>query len=102
MLERVLIKNATGTAIQDVRVLHHPTNASGAVSAIQPGLELDLGLPRQALKADSATVTWTDRQGRAHEVGVSLSDLKDRFAGKQVTTLIYTVLPTGDVQVGIQ
>ena len=102
MLQRVVIKNETSTVIRDVRVLHHPTNASGAVSAIQPGLELDLGLPRQALRAESATVTWTDRQGQRHNVSVRLMELKDRFAGTEVSTLIYTILPTGAVSAAIE
>ena len=60
MLGRAIIRNATAQRMTDVRVLHKPTNRIGAVTALLPGRELDLGFPRQAMLATHGDVSWTD------------------------------------------
>lgn len=97
MIDRVLVKNATGSKITDVKVRHEPTNKFGAVNAILPERSLDIGFPRQPMLAQKALVRWRDYNGTEWSADVNLP--YDRTATEEVRTmnLIYIIYPSGRV-----
>ncbi len=98
MIDRVLVKNATGNKITDVEVRHEPTKKFGAVNTILPEKSLDIGFPRQPMLAQKALVRWRDDNGTEWSVGVNLP--YDRTATEEMRTmnLIYVIYPSGRVE----
>lgn len=102
MIDRVLVENATGSKITDVKVLHEPTKKFGAVNVILPERSLDIGFPRQPMLAQKALVHWKDYNGMEWSVDVNLP--YDRTATEEMRTmnLVYIIYPSGRVAIHLK
>ena len=97
IIDRVLVKNATGSKITDVKVRHEPTNKFAAVNAILPEESLDIGFPGQPMLAQKALVRWRDYNGTEWSVDVNLPYDRTVAEGVRTMNLIYIVYPSGRV-----
>ncbi len=97
MIDRILVKNATGSKITEVKVHHEPTKRFGAVNAILPEESLDIGFSRQPMLAQKALVSWRDDNGTEWSVTVNIP--YDRTATEEMhpMNLIYIIYPSGRV-----
>jgi hypothetical protein len=102
MVDRVLVQNATGSKITDVKVFHEPTKKMGKVNAILPQSALDIGLPRQPMLARQAVVSWRDGMGRERRVKLELPYDRSLAKEKRAVSLIYIIHTSGSVTADLQ
>ena len=99
LLNRVVVFNATGQKVTDVKILHLPTRKTGQVNAILPQKMLDIGFSGAPMLAHDAVISWKDMGGTQHEVSLLLP--KDKVAAENglIKELVYIIHPAGTVTV---
>jgi hypothetical protein len=98
-LDRVYVKNATGSRITDVKINHQPAQWFGSVNAILPQRSLDIGFPGQPVPARKASVSWRDGDGVEWSLDIDLPyDQTLEKAGRPMS-LIYIIYPSGRLDV---
>jgi len=97
LINQVVVRNATGSTITDVTILHLPTNRFGAVNAILPGKTLDLGLSGKGhpMLAEQGVVHWRDGNGLEWSVSLQLPHHQSPGDGKHPVRLSYVIFPQG-------
>jgi hypothetical protein len=99
ILDRVYVKNATGSRITDVKIHHQPAQWFGSVNAILPQRSLDIGFPGQRVPARKAFVSWRDGDGLQWSLDIDLPyDQTPQKAGRPMS-LIYIIYPSGRLDV---
>ena len=99
MLDRVYVKNASGTRITDVRITHEPAQWFGTVNAILPQKSLDVGFGGHPILARRATVLWRDSDDVEWSLDIELPyDTSLEKAGRPMS-LIYIIYPAGRLDV---
>ena len=99
LLNRIVVFNATGHKVTDVKILHLPTRKTGQVNAILPQKMLDIGFSGEPMLAHDAVISWHDMGGTQHEVSLLLP--KDKVAAENglIKELVYIIHPSGTVTV---
>jgi hypothetical protein len=95
ILTRGVVLNNTSEEIENVTVLHLPTNKRVSVTKILPGRTLDIGISPQPLMGDSAVVSWQESDGE-REVKLDLPIFPKPDAVHVV--LVYEIEPQGKVR----
>jgi hypothetical protein len=96
-----VVRNATGTVISRVEVLHHPTGTIARVSQILPDTEFALEFSAVPLRAVDADVSW-HQGGRDFRVRVYLPDCPACRADGKPYQLVYRIGKGGEVRVGYE
>lgn len=60
------IVNVTRQTIQDVRLVHKPTNKVAATAYILAGQAMEVGFESGKMRATHANITWTDARGQEY------------------------------------
>ena len=102
MADRVLVNNASGWKVTEVKVRHIPTNKIGAVSAILPQESLDIGFPKQPLLAERAIIRWVDGQGQNRSDELDIPYDATAAKAERAMSLIYILHPSGSVTAHLQ
>ena len=95
MVDRVLVKNATEFTVTEVEVRHEPTSRIGAVNAILPQKDLDIGFPKQPLLARQAFIGWNDGHGQKRSAELEVPYDSGAAKSERAMSLIYTLHSTG-------
>jgi hypothetical protein len=102
MLDRAVVFNDTAGIISEVKVRHEPTGKIGSINMILPQKSLDLGFPKQPMRAKEAVVTWIDQNGRQRRVKIELPVDRGGLREGQANSLVYTIHPAGNVNVRLE
>ena len=102
MADRVLVKNASGWKVTEVKVRHIPTNKIGAVNAILPQQSLDIGFPKQPLLAQRAIIRWIDGQGQNRRDELDIPYDAAAAKAEKAMSLTYILHPSGSVTAHLQ
>ncbi len=99
ILDRVYVKNATGSRITDVKVNHEPAQWFGSVNTILPQKSLDIGFAGHPILAKKAFVSWRDGDDVEWSLEIKLPyDPVLAKAGRPMS-LIYIIYPSGRLDV---
>lgn len=97
--EEVVIRNASGDMLSDVRLLFHKgeKNKSIQTNAVYPFSQVSLGFPPRTTKGPAVTLAW-QQGGRTYskDLGPYLSPVKDK---KETYIFIVIVGNNGELQV---
>lgn len=102
LLDHFWVKNATPGKISDVHVRHEPTLSFGAVNFILPESSYEIAFPKRPMQAKQAVVDWRDDTGRHWSVPVALPKETGIANRGQPLSLVYEILPEGQVAVRLQ
>jgi hypothetical protein len=101
-LDRVIVRNETGSLITDLKIHFEPTRKIGRVNTILPQRAVEVGFSSQPMLAKEATLIWTDGSGMTTEVKVSLPMSPLLETGRDNMSLVYTIDSQGAVLVHLE
>ena len=102
ILDRAVVRNDTSGIITEVKVVHEPTEKTGAVSMILPHNTFELGFAGQPMLGEHAIVTWRDPEGYLKKIEVPLPDNPDAKTKDKNFILVYTIQSGGVVLVHLE
>jgi hypothetical protein len=98
MLRGGEIRNATQSAIRDVRATHEPTRRTVFASQILPGRAFELQFSPRELQSTHAELTWTDASGRACSARLAIPGCPSELADRPIR-VVYTIQGNGTANV---